>query len=173
MRIEGSLPRRSCEGFDVRQPTLTPAVVEGLEQRRLMSVVVDLANGNLTVTGDIYGPRVDRIHIYDDGTRMWVKDLTDDSLRWEPLGEITRITVDVKELGDSVYIQPVITMSVYLYGGPGADTLTGASGGDYIWGGGDNDIIDGAPGADQIRGEGGNDYIRGDAAYWYGTCLAR
>jgi Ca2+-binding RTX toxin-like protein len=46
---------------------------------------------------------------------------------------------------------------IFIYGGPGTDTLTGGNGNDVIAGGSGNDTISGSNGADQIYGDSGLD----------------
>ena len=51
----------------------------------------------------------------------------------------------------------------FLFGGPGADTLTGSDGPDRIYGGTGNDMLVGGDADDLLRGEGGNDVMEGGA----------
>ena len=140
--------------------------VEGLEDRRLMSVT--LSAGVLTVTGTA---AADRVEFERDGDRIRVRE--NGSERRFSYAAVTKIVVNSLAGSDEIRIKDGgISKPTELNAGDGNDRVEGSAGADVINGGaghdrlegrGGNDTINGGLGNDEIRGGSGNDILRGDA----------
>jgi Ca2+-binding RTX toxin-like protein len=143
-----------------------PAVIEGLEGRRLMSVT--LSAGVLTVTGTA---AADKVEFERDGDRIRVRDNGRD-LRVS-YAAVTKIVVNTLGGGDEIRFKDGgINKPTELNAGDGNDRVEGSAGPDLINGGnghdrlegrGGNDTINGGEGNDELRGGSGNDTLNGDA----------
>lgn len=141
---------------------------------------VDYASGTLTITGTAGAD--DLLLSYDGSnpTRVEVKSWNGGSLTpgaaalcsagGEPgLWVCPRPSRIVAQLGGGdddfgVYEDTGLpfTVPIEVHGGPGNDTLDGASGPDVLYGGDGGDALTGRDGDDQIFGQAGNDILNGD-----------
>jgi hypothetical protein len=155
----------------------TPATLETLEQRRLLSVT--LSDGLLTVTGT---RRSDHYEIYvdnrssPDGLVVVVNNRK--LLHFDPT-RIKKIKVDLGLGNDEVSFDDTpyfghlsVDVPVTVRGGAGNDTLTGSTRSDLLDGGdgnddllpqGGNNTVLGGDGNDQINSYGGNNLLSGGA----------
>jgi Ca2+-binding RTX toxin-like protein len=139
------------------------------------AVTVAFAGGELTVTSDGAGDRVDidrdaagviRVDVGDDGSFEFSGSAT--------VANTTRIIVNAGNGDDNITLNEALGAlpASTLNGGDGNDALTGASGGDTVIGGvgddvlvsrGQMDQVIGGDGADAITGGDANDTIQADA----------
>lgn len=132
--------------------------VENLEERAVPAAAVLSPEGILTVTGsksaDTIQVRQRRGMISVDGARI---KLNGASLASVPAHSLTRIRVlglrgdDTIRLNKDKGNQP-ITVSTYVNGGVGKDTVYGASGDDVLCGSSGADLLVGGPGNDSLFG---------------------
>jgi parallel beta-helix repeat protein len=80
-----------------------------------------------------------------------------------PASSLAEINVHCGPGGDTVTVAPSVTVGVFIHGGGGNDSLTGASN-DTLAGGGGNDTLVAAGSGDFLYGRGGNDELIGQAA---------
>jgi Ca2+-binding RTX toxin-like protein len=141
---------------------------EGLEPRRLMSISLDPATGNLTIIGtnnadslefsEEYVPvsnkHVLRLHV--NGKQI--------DYKWAAVKSMTIQTLG----GNDTVILGSIPMGARIEGGDGDDILSagdgkdsifGGNGNDYCFGRDNHDYIEGGPGYDMLLGGNGNDRI--------------
>ena len=136
---------------------LAPAMVEGLEDRRLMSVT--LSAGVLTVTGT---PGADRIEFERDGDRIRVRDNGRDHR--VSYAAVQRIVVNALAGDDEIRFKDGgISKPTELNAGDGNDRVEGSAGPDTINGGNGHDRLEGRGGNDTMNGDAGNDELRGGA----------
>lgn len=150
-------------GGTARQPRpaapATPALVEGLEGRRLLSAA--LVNGVLTVNGtagadriEVERPSADRLRVEVNGAR-----------RTFAYAAVQRIDVNALAGNDEVRVEDegsdAVNKPTRLSGGDGHDRIEGGAGPDAILGGAGNDRLEGNGGNDLIHGEAGNDRLDG------------
>ncbi len=76
---------------------------------------------------------------------------------YQPVAEIHVRT----HAGEDVVSAAAVEVPVWVFGGPGADTIFAGTVDDQAWGGDGDDIIFGGPGNDDLRGESGHDCLNG------------
>lgn len=126
---------------------------ETLENRRLMAV--SLSNGQLFVVGS---DAADNISITGTGSDVTVNGTAGS-------GSFTGVAlIAVFSLGgnDVVSIDEAVTVSSFIRGGAGNDSLTGGGGGDAIYGQEGSDLLHGGSGGDRLDGGAGVDTFFGD-----------
>jgi Ca2+-binding RTX toxin-like protein len=141
-------------------------MIEGLEDRRLMSV--SLSGGVLTVTGTAAADQIEvkRTAPGASTIKVEVKTGTAKTERVFSLSAISRIVVRGLGGNDIIGISGgngAIFKPTDLAGGAGADRIQGGAGRDLIHGDGGNDIIEGNAGDDSLFGDAGNDVLSGGA----------
>jgi Ca2+-binding RTX toxin-like protein len=150
-------------------------VIEALEDRRLLSAVIDATN-TLLIKGTA---RADNIVIGANSTSVGVT--INGVTQHFDKGSFSAITVKAGGGNDTVSIDETygsLGMGVRVEGGGGGDqihgstlddTLLGGDGLDYIFGGAGNDSISGQGGKNYLWGQAGNDTVTGggteDAIY--------
>lgn len=146
--------------------------LEHLENRDLLaaSLTGNLTSGILTIEGTEAADRITvrqingRISV--DGINLRVgntnqKDVAATSIsriRVYGLGGNDMISLN----SESIPGQQPITISAFVYGGDGHDTIRGGWGNDWLYGGNGSDAIYGNKGNDIIQGEAGSDVLYGD-----------
>src|SRR6478609_8832558 len=124
--------------------------IETLEDRSMFAVAV-VDHGTLSIIGNSGNDNIQismqssSIHVVDKGVAHNYN--------------ANRIVVLGLGGNDTITVDPNVTISVWLDGGNGNDTLQGGSGNDVILGGAGNDTIYGGAGNDKIFGGGGNDLV--------------
>jgi len=154
--VHGVSPKRNRSLKQV-----TRAVVDALEQRRMLSVT--LSNGVLTLTGtggnDVatFAPSGSNLLVSDNGTNYSYA-----------LTSVNQIVVNLNHGNDSVTMSAGLSIPASLVGGNGDDTLVGSDGDDTLLGGagldslsgaGGNDVLNGGTGADAMFGGSGVDRV--------------
>src|SRR5712691_8972417 len=131
------------------------AVVEALEQRRLLSVTSSLSGGTLTVNGD---SSANAISIQTSSCTLTVKDGTT-TINSYTDSSVTSIVVNASDGNDSAVIDTSISSAkhVTFNGGNGNDTLTGGNGDDTLNANDGADFLVGGAGDDSLAGGAGSD----------------
>jgi Ca2+-binding RTX toxin-like protein len=140
----------------------TAAIVEEMEQRRLLSGTVTaivLTGGMLNVSGST-GDDVIAVSTKDSGSTIAVYSGTA-QIAGFPASSINGIVVNGNDGNDTVTTTPPKPTTVN--GGDGNDTITGSAGNDTIKGDAGNDSLTGALGNDDIEGGTGDDILDGSA----------
>lgn len=138
-------------------------VVEGLEQRQLLSVTLDQDTGILSITGT---DESDVIVVRPAANRDNIRVQVNGEKAFFAKADVKGITVDAGAGNDYVSIFQVggrIEIPATISGGAGDDTLAGGDADDVIIGGAGHDQLHGGRGNDLLRGGDGNDTIIGGA----------
>jgi Ca2+-binding RTX toxin-like protein len=149
----------------MKQRTLAPAaMIEGLEDRRLLSV--SLSNGVLTITGTNSADQIEvkRAQAGSSTLKVEVKTGSAKTERTFALSAVNKIVVRGLGGNDTIEISEsngTINRATDLSGGDGNDTIQGGSGADLIHGNNGADIIEGKGNNDNIFGDAGNDILSG------------
>jgi PKD repeat protein len=144
------------------QRILRQAVLETLEERRLMSSVT-FADGVLTLTGDAHSDNKLSVTLNGPGNRVFGQ--VGHSARSVLLSRVREIRVIGGEGNDTVTIDPRLLKGAFIDTRGGNDTINGGGGSDTILAGNGDDLIDGRGGGDLIRGQAGNDTIVGGGGF--------
>ncbi|MCY2953495.1 MAG: beta-propeller domain-containing protein [Planctomycetota bacterium] len=145
----------------------TQAIVEQLEQRALLSAILDQA-GIWTITGDDNPAQLnDTFSIELDpanATRLRVTANTT-VIASAALADLSEINVYAGDGNDAVTINlPVHSgITANIWAGNGNDTVTGGNETDIFYGGPGDDKLSGGRGYDVLYGEDGNDTLDGGA----------
>ncbi len=144
------------------------AVLEGLEERRLLAATVDFYNGVLTVQGSDSVSNALTLKL--DASGRLLTGTSNGASRSVLLSRIGDIKVMGTGQVDTINVDSRLTKGVFIdakggndiiTGGSGADSINGGDGNDTIYGGNGNDVMDGQNGDDKVYGQGGNDILHG------------
>ncbi len=111
--------------------------------------------GNLFIYGT-GGNDTIRVDVKKGQLRVTVNDVLFNN--FSPTGQLVIYALDGK---DEVTLTDAVTRDAVIYGGAGADKLTGGSGRNIILGGDDNDVLTGGSQRDLLIGGNGADVLRG------------
>lgn len=142
-----------------RSPVISPAAVESLEDRRLLSATTSIVVGILTIeAGDspadikVRKENRGRLAVYD-GDQL----LRRINLRSQPIQRISF----VGGAGHDVFDASSVSIAVRAEGGGGNDILIGGRGRDELFGGDGHDQLYGGAGSDRLYGGTGRDFLDG------------
>ena len=165
---------RLCRRSEIpdRAPAPAAPMVEGLEDRRLLSAV--LSNGVLTVTGTAGADRIEMERVSSD--RLRVRENGRD--RTFSYATVQRVVVNALAGDDEIKLEEDDDEAVNkpsqlsggdgndrIEGGPNVDNISGGNGHDRIDGNGGNDTVFAGAGNDEVRGGSGNDVLHGEAGH--------
>ncbi|HEY8505105.1 MAG TPA: CAP domain-containing protein, partial [Gemmataceae bacterium] len=138
--------------FPFYRPAGCKLWVELLEDRNAPAATAVLTEGVLDVRG---GDGPDTISLRAQGGLLTVPEAGASF----PADAVRLVSVLAGPGDDVVSVAPEVAAPVWLFGGPGDDTLTGGGGADQFYGGDGDDVLDGGPGDDTLFGGRGADVL--------------
>lgn len=139
---------------------LSPAVVEALEDRKLLAATLE--GTLLNVVGTSKSDKIS-LSYSKDGSRFVVL-IGKKSQQFVRKG-IRKIRIDGAGGSDTVKILGLVKQRMSIFGGSGSDAIFGHNGKEGVDGGTGNDTIVGAGGSDNLMGGDGDDFIVGGTAH--------
>jgi uncharacterized protein GlcG (DUF336 family) len=132
--------------------------IERLEARNLPSITAALDTGVLRITGDAEHNNI-RVQLDSGANQIVVKNFVDEVARFD-LSAVNSIVVNAGSFpGDTVTVDPSITLPALIQGGDGGDVLHGGGGITQLVGGAGNDKLIGGPGSTIFAGQGGINHL--------------
>jgi len=121
---------------------------------------------SLTVNGDLNGsPTADTILVRKDPVSpTFLQVLVNGVERGRKLyASLSTVAVNGMGLGDTITVDPGVSIPVIVTGGSGSDSITGGSGNDTLTGGNQSDTLNGGNGNDLLDGSSSADVMSGGA----------
>ena len=136
------------------------SIIEGLEDRRLLSADITFADGILKVEGDVGVPN--QIRIFSQLRIGQLVAMAGSVRKSVPLAGVLAINVIGGDFNDRILMADTLKIPATLDGGAGDDQLFGGAADDTLIGGAGNDKLVGRRGNDYLVGGGGIDvYVGG------------
>jgi Ca2+-binding RTX toxin-like protein len=137
------------------------SLVEPLEDRRLMAVSIELAEGVLNIRGDADVANNVRVSVRRRAGNLVAA--AGGVRRLFPLAGVLAVSVTGGGANDRLLMARALPVPATLDGGAGNDRLAGGLADDTLLGGRGNDRLAGRRGNDRLVGGGGNDKLAGGA----------
>lgn len=152
--------------------TTSQPLFETIESRNLMSVSVQINPSHQLI---IQGSNVaDTVQVNKSGDQLKIMSMSAGEswkTQYAPLSAVKEIKVYGNKGNDALTIGQTVTLTAYLFGGDGHDSLFGGGGADKLFGEKGIDLLDGRQGNDVMFGGADNDTIADGSLAGYGDDL--
>jgi Ca2+-binding RTX toxin-like protein len=150
----------------MNRSTLAHAVLETLDQRRLLSAAPTpvLDAGLLAISGTADNDRIVVALSPTDPTKLSVR-VNKTSFEYNVADISDHVRINALRGNDRIAVSNVngpVTLDFEVYGGTGNDRISTDAGDDTISGGAGNDLASGGAGNDLVKGDAGSDRLNGD-----------
>ncbi|MEL6896597.1 MAG: hypothetical protein AAFP90_10875, partial [Planctomycetota bacterium] len=166
---EGSFTHNRSLGIVFDYSATNPITFGTLGGNDTVNVFGDISDNNIVVSGQVVSVDLNEVTLGNDVESVSVHGLHGDDTIDLTTATITGLAVHGGAGDDNLFgttrnadstVNVTAAVPLMLYGGPGNDTLIGASLADMLHGDDGDDVIEGAQGSDRFFGGDGSDYLR-------------